>query len=304
MKQFVLDHLSNACSVSQHIVGCTQTAEADLSIRLDTGKTVAVYVINRAIRIPEIRETFEQNTARRVHTLYIVDGRMMPGENAEVDPPHWMEALHSLTQGRVYAYWCDGRKITIRAVHLEWKWGGSPRAVEYGPSVDVGKLRTGMVDCASKHITGYYAMADFSDMYFWKKRDPNDAKQPKYSWRQWNFSRERKAETPNEQQNWDAWNEFARQYGQTEGAGQNYENYRKRQRKERKQSAKTYVPLHRYYQALGVPITATYEEIKRAYRVKAREYHPDLHPPHEKDKYTSMMADINAAFEAISKRIK
>jgi curved DNA-binding protein CbpA len=37
-----------------------------------------------------------------------------------------------------------------------------------------------------------------------------------------------------------------------------------------------------------------------AERRKARECHPDMHP-NEKEKYTSKMADINAAFEVLTK---
>lgn len=306
MKQFVLDHLSNACSKSQRIAACQRNADADLAIDLETGTTVAVYIINRDIRIPEIRETFERNTAKSVYTLFIVDGRMMPKEHEEVAPPMWMEALHALAHGRIYAYWCDRQRCTIRPVHMGWKWGGGPRLVEYGPVVDIDNLRISMVDVASKYITGYYALADFSDMNFWKKRDPNDARQFKYSWRQWSYTGRQKASEQSQQEEaWDPWESFARHYGHVSGAEGEYENYRQRQRKQRRRAQSyTTPPLHRDYAILGVPVTATYEEVKRAYRVKARENHPDMHPPQEKEKYTARMADINKAFESISKRLK
>lgn len=308
MKQFVLDHLAEECRRVDHRLRAPYDAnDADLMIELADGKRVAVYIINRAIRIPEIRERFEQNTRGRMHTLFVVDGRMMPADKAQFDPPHWMAALHALAHGRVYAYWCDRRAVTIRPIHFDWKWGSSSRLVEYGAPIDVGTLRAAMISTATKAITGQFATADFGEGAFWKKRDPNENRQFQYSWRDWSFGSRKRRSAEEAEPSWDPWEEFERQYGdigaEDIGAGFGFGGefggaYSRRAANDRKAQI-----VAQHYETLGLPRSASFEEIKQAYRRKAREYHPDLHPT-EKDKYTAKMAEINAAFEALSRQLK
>jgi hypothetical protein len=306
MKQFVLDYLTRESSKSGGLRAYKpHSHDSDLYIELKDGRTIAVYVVNYALRLPEIREKCERNSALQLHTLFVVDQRILPPHNVEAPVAYWMAALHALSDGRIYAYHCDRRKVQILPLHIAWKWGNAPRLFQYGPAVKVAQLRADVCDCSTKYIEGSFAVADFGDDPFWKKRSAiNDAASHKYSWRNFSFnsSKKRSAPPPDEETYWDGWEDFERSYGDMGGQSSGSDwTHGERQRSGAR--PRTQIVIATHYATLGVNLGASLEEVKRAYRRKARENHPDMHP-HDKQEYTMKMAEINAAFDAIRKHLE
>lgn len=59
------------------------------------------------------------------------------------------------------------------------------------------------------------------------------------------------------------------------------------------------VKFRDYYEVLGVPRTASADDIKRAYRQLARKHHPDLQPAAERSQASERLKEINEAYEVL-----
>src|SRR5574342_1012635 len=55
-----------------------------------------------------------------------------------------------------------------------------------------------------------------------------------------------------------------------------------------------------YYQVLGLPRSASADDIKKAYRRLARQVHPDLHSGAKKSEMEKKFKELNAAHEILS----
>jgi DnaJ-class molecular chaperone len=55
-----------------------------------------------------------------------------------------------------------------------------------------------------------------------------------------------------------------------------------------------------FYQVLGLPRTASADDIKKAYRRLARQYHPDLHSGSKKTEMEKKFKELNEANEVLS----
>lgn len=55
-----------------------------------------------------------------------------------------------------------------------------------------------------------------------------------------------------------------------------------------------------FYELLGIPETVTDVEIKQAYRLLARKYHPDVSPPGRVEEYTQRFILVQEAYETLS----
>ncbi|MDE3019789.1 MAG: J domain-containing protein, partial [Nitrospirota bacterium] len=54
-----------------------------------------------------------------------------------------------------------------------------------------------------------------------------------------------------------------------------------------------------YYEILGVARNATQDDIKKAYRKLARQYHPDLHTGSRKSEMEKKFKELNGAHEVL-----
>lgn len=235
--------------------------DVDVHVMMSPDEQFYIYVINKAIPFEKIKEVYTKNTQMRVHTLFLIDYRMLPREGDEVVMEDWIAALHSLQYGRVYC-WSMVDKPLIQPVHFKELYGEITRRTMYGESVDLAGLSVERCEPWYRKLKGKeYFTATFGDEVFWKrtqKKGRTYQPPPDFDYAKW------------------------------------YENFRREYQHTAARSE--YSGSSSDYELLGVTVGANQDEIKKAYRRKAREWHPDLNPDPNANQ---MMQKINLAYERL-----
>jgi hypothetical protein len=131
-----------------------------IHVRMATGQTVAIYLIESPITVYEIRGIVEANTAAGVYSLFVLWGDLfLPIEGSHYRPDDWMAALLALGGDKIYGFDPYGGDNLVFPVYFDGE--GLERSVRHGTPIDVTHLNCARVQTRSPYIRGVWLMADF-----------------------------------------------------------------------------------------------------------------------------------------------
>jgi|GEM_PF-1013735 len=239
-------------------------------VDLHHGQTAAINIMEREMPLRDLIRIYEDHQRQNIHTVFVLWCEMLIPEHGEIfEPPEWLEALHALHHNKIYAYKTVGDEVYIFPVTLTPIGLGHERLVKYGKLIDVKDLSCAYIEITGDQINGKWRMADFvvgtgranAERYY-KAHIDSDAERRK--------RRER----------------FRKRYEHTHQTS-------------REQSHTNEILIH--YRTLGLTQDADLESIKKAYRQKARLYHPDLNKAPDA---THKMQELNAAYAILMQQFE
>lgn len=144
--------------------------------RLHDGAQVAFHFMERDIDVGLIQQILDQNSAKQIHTLFILWGAMLLPNNGELYPPYdWMLALLTLYEDRIYGFDAEGPQAWIFPVHFHPQDQGIHRLIEYGEVVNFAHLRAETVIADGQNLRGRCRIAHFEAPRASAHQDHTDA---------------------------------------------------------------------------------------------------------------------------------
>ncbi len=161
----VRTYLINELDAATGTVAEVQHDGTDLVIvKLNTGESVILYLVERLMPVNEIKDTLIENTAKNLHTLFILWGDMLlPEEDRLYVPEDWMEALLTLYNGKIYGYDSYGPYASVFPVYFNKQSVGLEYFVTYGDAITAANLHCDYIHMDTRYLTGFWRVADFSE---------------------------------------------------------------------------------------------------------------------------------------------
>jgi hypothetical protein len=132
-------------------------------IDLVSGESVMIYLIERLLPVNEIKDTLNENTAKNLHTLFVLWADMLlPQENTKYLPEEWMEALLTLYNGKIYGYDSYGPYASVFPVYFK-QTTGFEYFVTYGDAIQAANLHCDYVHVDTRFLKGFWRVADFAE---------------------------------------------------------------------------------------------------------------------------------------------
>lgn len=160
----VRTYLVNQLNEAVETVAEVQHDGTDLIlVRLTSGETVIIYLIDRLMPIYEIRDTLTENTAADRHTLLVLwSDLLLPEENRLHVPEDWMEVLLTIYNGKIYGYDSYGPYASVFPVYFHKQEVGLDYFVTYGEAINAADLRGDYVHVDVRDVKGFWRVADFA----------------------------------------------------------------------------------------------------------------------------------------------
>ncbi len=149
--------LVRALEAAPNVAAVPDEWEDVVSVLLTSGQELAIYFVDRFIDLDDILFTMNDNAARNVYTLYILEGGMfIPETNTPYLPNDWMLALLQLYGGKLYSYRVMDELVDIAPVYFQPLNDGLYQ-VYYGDKIEITRLVAYRVELESPRGQWYIA---------------------------------------------------------------------------------------------------------------------------------------------------
>ncbi len=141
----------------------------DILVRTWTGKAAAIHIFDQQPKSRKIRDIARFHTENGTPCLFIVDIGLLPNHGARLQLPQWLQFIHDLTSGRVYAYALTEETPQLYQMHFTATGRHGEYSAEFGEKVEIGDIRFNRLWFKDRPLKGEWLIMLFGDGHLWKE---------------------------------------------------------------------------------------------------------------------------------------